>query len=117
MAASSAQGRLELIGLQKRFGAVIAVNDVRLTVNDGELLVVVGPSGCGKTTLLRIIAGLERPDRGRVVMQGKDMTSLPPERRDVGFVFQQFALFPNMNVAANIEYGLKRRSIPRTERA
>lgn len=107
---------LQVIGLQKRFGPVVAVDDVAVAVNDGELLAVVGPSGCGKTTLLRIVAGLEQPDAGRVIIQGRDVSGLPPERRDVGFVFQQFALFPNMSVAANVEYGLKRKRIPRNER-
>jgi len=104
-------------GLVKRFGPVTAVDGVTLEVADGELLAVVGPSGCGKTTLLRLIAGLEQPDAGRVLIQGRDVTALPPERRDVGFVFQQFALFPNMSVAGNVEYGLKRRGVPRAERA
>lgn len=108
---------LTVAGLEKRFGSVTAVQDLSLAVKDGELLAIVGPSGCGKTTLLRIIAGLERPDQGRVFIQGKDVTSLPPERRDVGFVFQQFALFPNMTVAANVEYGLKRKRVPAPERA
>ncbi|HEY8418518.1 MAG TPA: ATP-binding cassette domain-containing protein [Limnochordales bacterium] len=104
-------------GLVKRFGPVAAVDGVSLTVADGELVAVVGPSGCGKTTLLRLIAGLEQPDAGRVFIHGRDVSALPPERRDVGFVFQQFALFPNMSVAGNVEYGLKRRGVPRAERA
>lgn len=107
---------LSVVGLQKRFGAVVAVDRVSLDVGEGELLAVVGPSGCGKTTLLRMVAGLERPDAGRVFIQGQDVSDLPPERRDVGFVFQQFALFPNMSVAANVEYGLKRKRVPRAER-
>lgn len=108
---------LEAVGVSKRFGPVVAVDDVQLQVADGELLAVVGPSGCGKTTFLRIVAGLEQPDAGRIVIQGKDVAALPPERRDVGFVFQQFALFPNMSVAANVEYGLKRQRVPKAERA
>ncbi|MFS8524242.1 MAG: ABC transporter ATP-binding protein [Limnochordales bacterium] len=107
---------LEVVGVSKRFGPVVAVDDVHIQVAEGELLAVVGPSGCGKTTLLRIVAGLEQADAGRVVIQGKDVSGLPPERRDVGFVFQQFALFPNMSVAANVEYGLKRKGVPRAER-
>lgn len=107
---------LEVRQLAKRFGPVTAVDGVSLTVAEGELLAVVGPSGCGKTTLLRLIAGLEQPDAGRIIIQGQDVTALPPERRDVGFVFQQYALFPNMTVAGNVEYGLKRKGIPRPER-
>lgn len=107
---------LELTGVHKRFGSVIAVAGVDIAVAEGELLAIVGPSGCGKTTLLRIIAGLEQADTGRVFIQGADVSHLPPERRDVGFVFQQFALFPNMTVAANVEYGLKRKRVPTAER-
>lgn len=115
-AASEAACGVQLVGIRKRFGTVTAVDDVSLAVREGELLVIVGPSGCGKTTLLRIIAGLEQPDAGRVFIQGKDVSRMPPERRDVGFVFQQFALFPNMTVAGNVEYGLKRRGVPAAER-
>lgn len=107
---------LRVVGLQKRFDSVVAVDDVTMAVDEGELLAVVGPSGCGKTTLLRMVAGLEQPDAGHIFIQGKDVTALPPERRDVGFVFQQFALFPNMTVAANVEYGLKRKRVPKDER-
>src|ERR1700738_2130548 len=88
-----------------------------LDIARGETLVLLGPSGCGKTTMLRIIAGLELPDAGgRVLFDGKDMTSVPIERRNVGMVFQSYALFPNMSVADNIGYGLKIRGIPRKER-
>src|ERR1700719_4127644 len=84
----------------------------------GETLVLLGPSGCGKTTMLRIIAGLELPDAGgRVLFDGNDMTLMPIERRNVGMVFQSYALFPNMSVADNIGYGLKIRGIAKRERA
>lgn len=107
---------VRLEGIAKRFGPVVAVDDLTLQVREGELLAVVGPSGCGKTTLLRTIAGLERQERGRVLIAGTDVSSLPPERRGVGVVFQHFALFPTMNVAQNIAYGLKQKKTPRAER-
>ena len=95
-----------------------ALEPATLDIARGETLVLLGPSGCGKTTMLRIIAGLELPDRGgKVLFDGKDMTSVPIERRNVGMVFQSYALFPNMSVAENIAYGLKIRGMPRAERA
>jgi putative spermidine/putrescine transport system ATP-binding protein len=95
-----------------------ALEPITLDVARGETLVFLGPSGCGKTTLLRIIAGLEQPDRGgRVLFNGADVTAIPIERRNVGMVFQSYALFPNMTVAENIGYGLKIRGIDRAERA
>lgn len=102
--------------LNKRFGSVQALADVSLEVAAGSLLAVVGPSGCGKTTLLRIVAGLETPDSGRVHLFGEDVTALPPEERGVGLVFQNYALFPHMNVEENIAYGLRRRGIHPSER-
>ncbi|MFO7318927.1 MAG: ABC transporter ATP-binding protein [Clostridia bacterium] len=107
---------LQLIGLTKRFGDVTAVDGVHLAVDQGELLAVVGPSGCGKTTLIRMIAGLETPDEGRVLIRGRDATHLPPERRNVSIVFQNFALFPQMTVAENVAYGLRWRRLDRAER-
>jgi putative spermidine/putrescine transport system ATP-binding protein len=95
-----------------------ALEPATLDISRGETLVLLGPSGCGKTTMLRIIAGLELPDAGgRVLFDGKDMTSVPIERRNVGMVFQSYALFPNMSVADNIGYGLKIRGIGGAERA
>jgi putative spermidine/putrescine transport system ATP-binding protein len=95
-----------------------ALEPATLDIARGETLVLLGPSGCGKTTMLRIIAGLELPDAGgRVLFDGKDMTSVPIERRNVGMVFQSYALFPNMSVAENIGYGLKIRGVPQKERA
>ena len=96
----------------------LALEPASLEIARSETLVLLGPSGCGKTTLLRIIAGLETPDAGgRVLFDGKDLTRLPIERRNVGMVFQSYALFPNMTVAENIGYGLKIRGMPRAERA
>ena len=95
-----------------------ALEPATLDIARGETLVLLGPSGCGKTTMLRIIAGLELPDAGGLVLfDDKDMTSVPSERRNVGMVFQSYALFPNMSVADNIGYGLKIRGMPREERA
>src|SRR6202049_3569435 len=95
-----------------------ALESATLDIARGETLVLLGPSGCGKTTMLRIIAGLELPDAGgRVLFDGSDMTSLPIEKRNVGMVFQSYALFPNMSVADNIGYGLQIRGMGRGERA
>ena len=95
-----------------------ALEPATLDIARGETLVLLGPSGCGKTTMLRIIAGLELPDAGgKVLFDGRDMTSVPIEKRNVGMVFQSYALFPNMSVADNIGYGLKIRGMPREERA
>lgn len=107
---------LEVVGLTKRFGEVTALDSVDLEVDQGELLAVVGPSGCGKTTLIRLIAGLETPDAGRIMIRGKDATSTPPERRNVSLVFQNFALFPHMSVAENVAYGLRWRKLSRAEK-
>lgn len=108
---------LETRGLTKRFGEVVAVQDVSFQVEKGEFLALLGPSGCGKTTVLRLIAGLTQPDQGAVVIAGKDVTSLPPEARGVGLVFQSYALFPHLTVAGNVAYGLRfGRRLPRKER-
>jgi putative spermidine/putrescine transport system ATP-binding protein len=108
--------RLELKGITKRFGGQVAVEDFNLDVGDGEMVTFLGPSGCGKTTTLRITAGFEYPDSGSVVVDGKDMTALPANRRGMGMVFQGYALFPNMSAADNIEYGLKVRKQPADQR-
>lgn len=107
---------IEVVGVSKNFGSVVAVREFHLHARRGELLTIVGPSGCGKTTLLRVMAGLEEADAGQVLIGGHPATRLPPERRSVGFVFQQFALFPNMNVHENIAYGLRRQRMGRPER-
>jgi len=103
-------------GIRKAYGDVVAVADVRLTVADGEFFTLLGPSGSGKTTTLRIIAGFERPDTGRVTLGGVDITNEPPYARDVNTVFQDYALFPHMSVSENVGYGLKVKGTARRER-
>src|ERR1700757_2877293 len=93
-----------------------AVRGVDLTAHDGEFLVLVGPSGCGKTTLLRMIAGLESVSSGRIVIGDEDVTNVPPQRRDVAMVFQDYALYPHMTVAQNLAFGLRLSKMPRAER-
>lgn len=108
---------IRLHNCRKAFAdGTVAVDDLSLEIHAGETLAILGPSGCGKTTTLRLIAGLERPDAGQVLFAGRDVTPLPIERRDVGMVFQNYALFPNLNVADNIGYGLKVRKVPRADR-
>ncbi|WP_256296124.1 ABC transporter ATP-binding protein [Haloarchaeobius salinus] len=98
---------LSLDGVSVSYAGTVALSDVSLDVGDGEFFTLVGPSGCGKTTTLRTIAGFERPDAGEVRFGGREMTGVPPEERDVGVVFQNYALFPHMTVAENVGYGLR----------
>ena len=105
-----------LRGLRKTFGDVVAVDRLDLEIGDGELFAMLGPSGSGKTTVLRMIAGFEQPTEGSVLLGGVDSTALPPAKRDVNTVFQDYALFPHMTVAQNVEYGLKVRGVARPER-
>lgn len=101
--------------INKNFGDVRAVRDVGLHVQEGEFFTLLGPSGCGKTTLLRIVAGLEIPDTGRVVLDGVDITSLPANKRQVNTVFQSYALFPHLNIFENVAFGLRSRKVPQNE--
>src|SRR4029077_3186118 len=102
--------------LRKRYGDVPALADVDLVVLAGEFFTLLGPSGSGKTTLLRLIAGFERPDAGRIELGSRDVTQVPPYARDVNTVLQDYALFPHMSVAQNIEYGLRVRHVAKAER-
>ncbi|WP_426954917.1 ABC transporter ATP-binding protein [Muricoccus radiodurans] len=107
--------RLEVRGIVRRFGAVTALDGVDLAVAEGEFLTILGPSGSGKTTLLKSVAGFEIPDEGTVLLGGEDVTLAPPRRREVGMVFQNYALFPHMTVAGNVAFPLEMRRRPRPE--
>ena len=107
---------IEIRNLSKAFGSVKAVDGVDLDINAGEFITLLGPSGSGKTTVLRMIAGFEDPDSGSIKLNGKEITHLPPYERDVNTVFQDYALFPHMDVVTNIEYGLRVKKVPKTER-
>ncbi len=100
----------------KRFGKLAAVDDVSLTVNEGEFFALLGPSGCGKTTLLRMLAGFETPTEGRILIDGQDISNVPPNKRPVNMVFQSYAVFPHMNVADNVAYGLVVDKVGKAER-
>ena len=106
---------IEAQSVTKRFGEFVAVDDVSMSVPAGSLTALLGPSGSGKSTLLRVISGLEQPDAGRVVIEGSDVTGLPPQRRGIGFVFQHYAAFKHMTVHKNVAFGLEIRRRPRSE--
>ena len=106
---------IELEAVGKQFGVHTAVNDVTLSIGEGEFFSLLGPSGCGKTTTLRMIAGFVPPDAGRILLHGADVTTIPPNRRPVNMVFQQYALFPHMSVFDNIAFGLKMARVPKSD--
>jgi putative spermidine/putrescine transport system ATP-binding protein len=118
---STAQGvTVELAGLRRSFGAVHALDGMQLSMSPGEMVVLLGPSGCGKTTALRVLAGLEEADEGRIVVDGRDITRMPTNKRDMGMVFQAYSLFPHLTAQQNVEFGLRLRGIDaaaRTKRA
>jgi putative spermidine/putrescine transport system ATP-binding protein len=107
---------VRLVGVRKSYGDVVAVDGVDLEIASGEFFTLLGPSGSGKTTTLRLIAGFERPDAGRIELAGRDVTGRPPYLRDVNTVFQDYALFPHMTVGENVAYGLRVKGVQRTER-
>src|ERR1700676_1664993 len=106
---------IALEGLGKRYGNDVALKPLDLQVPPGELLALLGPSGCGKTTLLRLIAGLIEPSQGKIEIRGRDVTHVPAHRRDVGLVFQNYALFPHMTVWQNVAFGLRMRGMPKAD--
>ncbi len=108
---------VDMVGIKKAFGPSVALEDFSLSIASGELVCLLGPSGCGKTTALRILAGFERPDAGSVVVEGRDLSNDPPEKRQFGMVFQDYSLFPNMTARQNIDFGLKVQKRPAAERS
>jgi spermidine/putrescine transport system ATP-binding protein len=113
--ASAHEGEIVVDGVTKHFDDVVAVNDVSITIPGAEFFSMLGPSGCGKTTTLRMIAGFEAPDAGRILLQGNDVTYVPPAKRNVNMVFQAYGLFPHMTVAENIAFGPKIKKLGRAE--
>ena len=107
---------LGLRGISKSYGQVQALKPLSLEVAGGEMIALLGPSGCGKTTTLRAIAGFEQPDTGAIFIGERDITDLPPNRRDLGMVFQNYSLFPHMSVGENVAFGLRMRGTSRAER-
>lgn len=106
---------IQIENIRKMFDNFVALRDINLEIKSGEFVVILGPSGCGKTTLLRIIAGLEKPSEGRIYFDGKDITDLPPSKRNIGMVFQNYALYPHMTVFDNLAFPLKMRGIHKEE--
>ena len=116
MSGESGTFDVELLRVTRRFGSVIAVDDLSLRVERGSFFSLLGPSGCGKTTTLRLIAGFEQPDAGKIRIAGDEVEGVPAHRRNVNTVFQHYALFPHLDVATNVAYGLKQKGVERPER-
>lgn len=112
---TQARGAVELVNVTKKFGEFTAVNDITLNVRDGEFFSLLGPSGCGKTTTLRLIAGFEQPTIGEIFIHGQPVAGIPPYKRPVNTVFQNYALFPHMTVAQNVAFGLQMKKVPKPE--
>jgi spermidine/putrescine transport system ATP-binding protein len=108
---------ISIRGVTKRFGDVTAVDDLTIDIREGEFLTLLGPSGCGKTTTMRMVAGFEEPDAGDILLRGEDVVGVPPNKRHVNMCFQNYALFPHMDVQQNIEYGLKLKKVGKEDRA
>jgi putative spermidine/putrescine transport system ATP-binding protein len=115
-APSRAGVEVRLQGLRRQYGNVLALDGVDLTIEPGELVVLLGPSGCGKTTTLRLLAGLEDADGGTITVAGKEITRVPANHRDMGMVFQAYSLFPHMTVRENVAFGLRLRRVSKAER-
>ncbi|MDU0205192.1 MULTISPECIES: putative 2-aminoethylphosphonate ABC transporter ATP-binding protein [Paenibacillus] len=109
------QAYLSIQGVNKTFGSFSALNNIHIDIQKNEFICLLGPSGCGKTTLLRIIAGLEKPTQGQITVDGKDITQLPPAKRNFGMVFQSYALFPNLTAYQNVAYGLQGKKLKKKE--
>jgi putrescine transport system ATP-binding protein len=112
---AAARPLLRFDGVSKRFAGIAAVEDVSLDIFAGEFFALLGPSGCGKTTLLRLLAGFETPDQGRILLDGEDIARVPPYRRPVNMMFQSYALFPHLTVEGNVAFGLKQEALPKSE--
>ena len=112
---SQLRNLLEIDHITKRFGGLTAVDDVSLGIRENEFFALLGPSGCGKTTLLRMLAGFETPSAGRILLDGRDISAVPPDKRPVNLMFQSYALFPHMTVRANVAYGLEMERLPAAE--
>jgi spermidine/putrescine transport system ATP-binding protein len=108
-------GQVQLVGLTKRFADLVAVDNLSLEIHAGEFFSLLGPSGCGKTTTLRLVAGFEEPTAGRIMLDGVDVARLAPNKRNVNTVFQSYALFPFLDVAGNVAFGLRYQSLDKTE--
>src|SRR3989442_5544019 len=108
-------GEVQLVDLVKRFGEVSAVDGINVEIPGGEFFSLLGPSGCGKTTTLRMIAGFEQPSDGRILLDGNDVAFTPPHKRNVNTVFQNYALFPHLDVFDNVAFGLRRAKRPKGE--
>lgn len=102
---------VNLVNISKSFDNQMVLDDLNLYIRENEFLTLLGPSGCGKTTTLRILGGFETPDKGQVIFEGRDITNLPPNKRNLNTVFQKYALFPHMTIAENIAFGLKRSAV------
>jgi spermidine/putrescine transport system ATP-binding protein len=113
---SDAGVAISIRDVRKSFGDVHAVDGISLDIAEGEFLTLLGPSGCGKTTTMRMVAGFEEPDEGTILLRGNDVVGVPPNKREVNMCFQHYALFPHMNVAKNIAYGLKLKKVEKAER-
>src|SRR5258708_2957390 len=111
----AARPLLRFDGVSKRFSDVAALAHVSLDIYEGEFFALLGPSGCGKTTLLRLLAGFEAPDEGRILLDGEDIAPVPPHRRPVNMMFQSYALFPHLTVEGNVAFGLKQEALPKSE--